>query len=284
MGILFIFLSVCTGLLEGVLIKKNGEKGSGSVFWFNGFMSLASMLFFVVTNSDGWNAPKTLWLYAVPSAICFSSALICIYYALATGPFAISMMINSYFVVVPIIYGIVFLNEPASLLTYIALIIMAVSLYLSRGDTKAENGKFSIKWLVFIILATLTNGFFTVIKKMQQLNFEGSCDSEFMILSLGLSVSVLLIMGLISSKGNVKSISSHTLLWATAAGFTNGVTNMLTLIINTLMAISISSPINTGMSIVLSFLFSSLFLKEKFLKRQILGAVLGAASLIMLSI
>jgi len=31
-------------------------------------------------------------------------------------------------------------------------------------------------------------------------------------------------------------------------------------------------------------MLSSLFLKEKFLKRQIIGAALGAASLIMLSI
>ena len=284
MGILFIFLSVCTNLLEGLLVKNNGEKNGNNVFWFNGLMALASMLFFVITENSGFNFSKELWLYAIPSAVCYCGALICTYFALANGPFAISMMIISYSIVLPIIYGIVFLNEPTSVIIYIALAIMAVSLYLSRGDTANDSGKFSVKWLICIAFATIGSGGFAIVKKMQQLQFNEKCDNEFMIISLALTVITLFVLGIFVTKGSIKNITKSTIIFSLAAGISNGVTNMLTLLINTVMVLSLSSPISTGIRILLSFIVSGLFLKEKFLKRQIIGAALGAASLIMLSI
>ena len=284
MGILFIFLSVCTNLLEGLLVKKNGEKNGNNVFWFNGLMTLASMLFFVITKNSGFNFSKELWLYAIPSAVCYCGALICTYFALTNGPFAISMMIISYSIVLPVIYGIVFLNEPTSVIIYIALAIMAVSLYLSRGDTANDSGKFSAKWLICIAFATIGSGGFAIVKKMQQLQFNEKCDNEFMIISLALTVITLFVLGVFVTKDSIKNITKSTIIFSLAAGLSNGVTNMLTLLINTVMVLSLSSPISTGIRIILSFIVSDLFLKEKFLKRQIIGAALGAASLIMLTI
>ena len=218
MGILFIFLSVCTNLLEGVLVKKNGEKNGDNVFWFNGLMALFSMIFFVITKKGNVFLPNELWLYAIPSAICYCGALICTYFALANGPFAISMMIISYSIVFPIVYGIAFLNEPTSVLTYIAFGVMATSLYLTRGNTTNENGNFSIKWFFFITAATIGSGLFAVIKKMQQLKFNEQGNNEFMIISLGLTVVVLLTFGFIKSHGSLKNITKSTVFFAFAAG------------------------------------------------------------------
>ncbi len=284
MGILLIFLSVCSNLLEGVIVKKNGQKNETNVFWFNALMALASMLFFAVTETDGFAIPAELWLYAIPSACCYCSALICTYFALAEGSFAISMMVISYSIVLPVVYGMAFLKEPVSWLTCIALVIMLASLYLTREDTSKDSNKFSFKWLILITLATVGSGFFAIFKKMQQLRFEEKCNNEFMILSLGITVLVLFVLGLLKRKKNAKSINAKTVLIALGAGFSNGITNMLTLLINTVMELSISSPISTGMRIVLSFIVSNLFLHERFLRRQIVGVILGAVSLLMLSI
>lgn len=282
MGILLIFLSVCSNLAEGMIVKLHGQKGENNSFSFNALMALASMLFFVITQAGGFSFPAELWLYAVPSAICYCSALICTYFALRIGSFAISMMVISYSVVLPIVYGVVFLSEPATAFKLTAFAIMAASLYLSRGDTKDENRKFSLKWLIYILTAAVGSGFFAVVKKMQQLRFLEKCNNEFMILSLGLSVIALFVISIVT-EGGIKSVKPRTLLVAVGAGFSNGITNMLTLLINTMVALSISSPISTGMRIVFSFMISSIFLREKFLKRQILGVCLGAAALIMLS-
>lgn len=281
-GYLLIFLSVCTNLAEGMIVKLQGRKNSTNSFIFNAMIALASMLFFVLASAGRFSFSLPLLLYALPSAICYSVALIFTYYALSCGSFAITMMVVSYSVALPICYGIVFLRESAGVLSYLCFAIMALSLYLTRGDTEKETRGFSLKWLGYTITATVTSGLFAVIKKMQQLRFQETHDNEFMILSLGISVAILLVMGLVR-KGSGKKVSWRTAVIALGAGFSNGITNMLTLLINTMVPLSLSSPVSTGMRIVLSFIISLVFLREKFLKRQIFGVALGAVALVLLN-
>lgn len=282
MGIFLIFLSVCSNLAEGMIVKLQGRKNTTNGFIFNAMIALASMLFFVITKAGAFAFLWELCIYAIPSAVCYSVALIFTYFALSCGSFAISMMIISYSVALPIFYGIVCLKETAGAFTYAAFAIMAISLYLSRGDTKNDNRGFSFKWLVYILTAAITSGLFAVIKKMQQIRFLENCDNEFMIVSLGISVAILFIMGIAWENDN-KKVTPRTVAIALGAGFSNGITNMLTLIINTMVPLSVSSPISTGMRIILSFIISSLFLHEKFLKRQIFSVVLGAVALMLLN-
>ena len=283
MGILLIFFSVCTNITEGVIVKLQGKNAKNSnAYIFNGIIALASMLFFVITDKGGFYFPKEILLYAIPSAICYCIALVFTYLALANGSFAMSMMILSYSIVFPIIYGIVFLQEKTSYFTYLGFAIIAISLFLTRGDTKSENSQFSFKWLFFIVVSALGNGFFAIIKKMQQVRFEEKCNNEFMIISLGITAGSLMIYGII--KDRKISISLKSSLCALLAGLTNGVTNMLTLVINTMVAISLSSPLNTGIKIVLSFLISVVIYNEKYLKRQYVGVALGTVALILLNL
>lgn len=282
MGYLLIFLSVCSNLAEGMIVKLQGKKNTTNGFIFNAMIALVSMLFFVITKAGPFAFSWKLCIYAIPAAICYSMALIFTYFALSCGSFAISMMIISYSVALPIFYGIVCLRETAGAFTYAAFAIMAISLYLSREDAKNNNCEFSFKWLVFILTATITSGLFAVIKKMQQIRFQENCNNEFMILTLGISVVILFVMGIVRGKDNQK-VTLHTLLIALGAGFSNGITNMLTLIINSIVPLSASSPISTGMRVILSFIISSLFLHEKFLKRQVFGVALGAIALILLN-
>lgn len=282
MGFFLIALSVFTNIAEGMLVKIQGSKSSRGVYIFNGLIAVGSMLFFVFTDTDGFSLSAELFSYAVPSAIMYCMALICTYKALACGSFALSMLIISYSIVFPVVYGIVFLKEPAGILTYIAFAIIAVSLYLSRGNTAGEKKEFSVKWVIYILIATIGNGLFSVMKKMQQIRFDNALNNEFMIITLGTSAVFLLAFGF--AKDGAKSISLKGTACAVGAGLFNGVTNMLTLIINTMVALSISQPITTGLRIVLSFVISGLILKERFLKRQIGGVILGAAALILLNI
>lgn len=282
MGIFLIFISVCTNLVEGMLVKIQGKKTENGIYIFNGLIAAFSMLFFVITNIDGFCYYENLIWYVLPSAVMYCTALVCTYKALSCGSFAISMLIISYSIVLPIIYGIVFLNEPVNMTTYLAFAVVAVSLYLSRGDTSGEQKGISAKWLFYIGVSTIGNGLFAVVKKIQQLHFNNSCNNEFMIFTLGITAVFLLIFGVCRKEG--RYISVRMMACAVGSGIFNGITNMLTLIINTMVALSVSSPINTGLKIVLSFVISGVLLKEKFLKRQIAGVGLGAIALILLSV
>ena len=288
MPALLIILSGFTGLAEGILVKKyNGKHGKGG-FIFTAFISLFSMLFFLfqdlITDKGGFTVTLGIIPYAIIAGILYCSASFLTYIALGCGPFAISMLILSYAGVFSIIYGLVFLSEPASAFTYIGLALIMISLYLTRTDNRGEEKKaISLKWIICIAVSVFGSGMFGVIMRMQQIAFDYAYDNEFMVISLGFSAVTLFIIGLIKDGRDLKYTLRYGLPYGAGAGLSNGATNTISLILNTKMAISISSPIRTAVKIIFSFLCSIFIFKEKFLTRQLIGVVLGGLALIFLN-
>ena len=289
MSALLIILSGFTGLSEGVLVKRYNEKHGKGGFIFTAFISLFSMLFFlfkdIITDKSGFTIDAGIIPYGIISGILYCAASFLTYIALGCGPFAISMLILSYAGVFSIIYGLVFLGEPASVFTYIGLALIMISLYLTRSESKkdGEEKKISLKWIICIAISVFGSGMFSVIMRMQQIKFNYAYDNEFMVLSLGISAISLFIIGLIKNGRELGYTMRHGLIYGVGAGASNGATNTISLILNTMMAISISSPIRTAVRIILSFVCSIFIFKEKFLKRQLIGVVLGGIALIFLN-
>lgn len=285
LGYFLILFGICTNLSESTLIKKYNSRYSAGGFFFTALISLFSMVFFMVTDQNGFYAPKELWVYAVVAGVLYCIASFLTYVALRCGSFAISILILSYGLVFKIIYGLVFLKEEANIFTYLGLVVIMVSLFLTRAEkTEKSEKKMSLKWLVSIIISFFGSGMFGVISRMQQIRFDNSCTNEFMIISLGISFLFLSIAGIVMDRENIKMILKYGSLYACLAGFSNGLTNYTTLIVNELLPISLSAPIRAGVKIVITFLISKLFFQEEFLKRQIWGVALGAFALILLNI
>ncbi|MBQ6937938.1 MAG: hypothetical protein IJN36_05435, partial [Clostridia bacterium] len=60
--------------------------------------------------------------------------------------------------------------------------------------------------------------------------------------------------------------------------------NLLGLIVNTMMPISIVSPLSAGIKNLISFLFSVFIFREKLGKRQIIGVLMGTIALVLFKI
>lgn len=284
MSLLLILVSVATNLAEGVFIKKYNSKHSEGGFLFTALISVFAMLFFVFTDTDGFHAPGEMYLYSVIAGILYSSASFLTYVALGCGSFAMSMLILSYSIVFSIGYGIFFLGEPVTAFTCIGLAIILVSLYLVRADKDKEKSTFSLKWLVCILYSVVGAGMFGVIQRMQQIRFEDACTKEFMVVALALSAAMLLVIGLVKDGKNLPKILKNGGIYAALAGTANGTANMLSMVVNMLIPISIASPTRAGVKIVLSFLLSRIVFHEKFLKRQVIGVLLGALGLVFLNL
>lgn len=283
-GIVLIVSAILLGQIEGVFIKKYNSKHEAGGFIFTGLVSLFSMLFFVITNTDGFQFPPGMWIYSVAAGILYCGASFLTYVALGCGSYAMSMLILSYGLVFKIGYGLFFLNEPASVFTYIGLAVIFVSIYLTRGEKDKTKSKFSVKWLVCILLSVFGSGMFGVVQRMQQIAFDDTCTNEFMIIALAISAASLFIIGVIKDGKKLKSILKYGGGYAISAGVANGMNNMIGLVVNTLMPVSLSSPLRAGLRIVTVFLISKLIFKEKFLKRQVVGVFLGAVALVLLNI
>lgn len=283
-GIVLMITAIMLGQVEGVFIKKYNSKHENGGFIFTALVSLFSMLFFLITDTDGFHIPQGMWIYSLAAGVLYCSASFLTYVALGCGSYAMSMLILSYGLVFKIGYGLFFLNEQANIFTYIGLAVIMISIYLTRGEKDKEKKKVSVKWLVCILISVFGSGMFGVVQKMQQVKFDNSCTNEFMVIALGISAATLFVIGIVRDGKNLKYILKYGSAYAVSAGVANGANNACGFIINNLMPVSLSSPIQSGLRIITVFLISKVIFKEKFLRRQVAGVFLGAVALVLLNI
>ena len=279
-----IVVSCATSLVEGVLIKKYNAKHDKGGFVFTAMVSLFSMLFFVITDTGGFDFRLEMLPYGILAGTAYCIASFLTFIALTCGPFAISMLILSYSGVFMIVYGLFFLNEAITPFKIAGILLILVSLFLNRSKKKEEEKKASLKWLICIGLSVIGSGMLGVLQKMQQVKFDNKVNNEFMIVTLGFSALVLFVIGIIKDGKDTLYILKNGAPYFSTAGISNGLTNFLSLVLNMMLALSIVSPIKSGAKIIFTFAVSKLIFKEKLLKRQVAAVIVGAVALVLLNI
>ena len=295
MAFVLIFITGFSGLAEGILIKRYNSRYANGGFLFTAVVSLFSMLFFLLIDRDELHFDPQMLPLAAAAGILYCTASFLTYVALGCGSFTLSNLVLSYSGVFPIGYGLLFLHEKLTMITGVGLVLIMISLFLVRGESQPEEtddssskeastGRTSLKWVICILISFVACGMFSVILRMQQIQFENQVTNEFMVVALGISAVILFVIGYAKDKKEISCLLKHGILYASGAGISNGITNLLGLALNLLMPISLSSPIRSGVKILLSFLVSKFCFKEKFLKRQILGVLLGTLALVFLNL
>jgi drug/metabolite transporter (DMT)-like permease len=202
----------------------------------------------------------------------------------ATGPLALSSLLISYSLILPALYGIVFLNEPMTTPMIIAIILLLISATLTNLEGKQEKKRITPKWMIFVLLSFLGNGSCSIIQKMEQIRFNGGYKNEFMIIALLLVVVFIFGAALITERGNLRKNAPAAIICSAAAGLTNGGVNLLVMVLTGLMATSIMFPAISAGGIIVTFLIALLIYKEKLSVYQYLGALFGIAAIILFNI
>ena len=284
MGYLLVLLKSLSSLCEGVLIRKYSEKHKSGSMFFTGVISFFAMLFFLITDADGFHTDAAILPWALAFGGIYCTAYLLTFVALSCGPFTLSMLVISYSLVFPIAYGIIGLGESVSAFTCIGFVLLALSLFLVRSNKDNSGQKITAKWILAISLTAVGNGMLSIIQKVQQLKFDNRFNHEFMVIALALSAALLLCCGIIRDRADLKEILRFGVPYAAGSGCANGLNNFLGLVLNTLLPLSIISPLNAGVKIVLSFFCSRLLFREHYIPRQIIGVAVGAAALVFLNL
>ena len=284
LAILIMLISIFIGQIEGILVKKYNMKHHAGGVIFIGLVSLFSAVFFVIIDNDGLCFPPGIWMYGITSGIMYCVASILTVVALGCGPYALSMIILSYSLVFSIGYGLIFLDEPANVFTYFGIFTILASMYLTRPEKGTQESKTTAVWFVSVILSVICSGMFGVIKKMQQLHFDNAYNNEYMIITVVFSAIVLIGVGIVKDRKRLPYIMKYGSIYAFGAGLSNGALNLLGMVVNNLLPISIGTPLSSGMKIVVVFLISKVVFKEQFLKRQLVGVLLSVVAMMVINL
>jgi drug/metabolite transporter (DMT)-like permease len=288
---LLMLTATGTHYVESAMIKTYNKKHSNGGFMFISIVSLFSALFFLVKYLFFDNAkldftPEVI-PYAILAGVMYASSSVLVFLAIKMGSLAVTNLILGYSTIVVCLYGIIFLGESSNWLTYVSIGIMVLALFLLKQpekDKSKSSKKNSLLWFIFAMLGMLTSAGYSIITKAQQVKFNQTVDSEYILIAIGFSAIATFIVGVITGKKDAFKVFKTCVPYAGIAGLSNGVTNLLSLLINTMIAVSISSPTRSVMTKVLHFILGYFIFKERYTVRQIIGLVLVCGAVVLLNL
>ena len=285
-GYILIVLFTLINLGESVIVRTYGRKhGSGGLI-LSAITSLFASVFFLVTDKGGFYAPTEMIWLAVINACLIGAGFYGTFAAYQNGPYGLTRLVSGFYLLFTIFYGIVFLKESTTVMTYIGIAMVLAAMVLinyKKSDEKAEK-RGSLKWLFWVLASTVANGFIGIITRYQQIRFEDACSNEFQFVSFFGGFVLLALIGLVVDRDKLGRVIKTGSLYGFGAGILNGAKNFLTLVIYLYLPLSIVSPLKMGLSLVGSFAVAFLMYKEKYTKKQLLGVAIGAAAIIILTI
>lgn len=288
-GYLLVLLFVALNMGESIVVKAYTKRHNSGGFIMNAIIALFACAFFAITDKGGFYFPLEMIPYALVNVVFYSCGFYFTFIAFKEGPFGLTRLIANFSLLFPIFYGIFFLREPTGVFTYVGIALIAVAMFMMNyskkgSDTQNQEGKVTLKWFIFIMISTISNGFISVVTRMQQIKFDDACSNEFQMISLGGSFLFLAIVGLINDRKNLGYVLKNGTLYGAASGILNGAKNFTILYIYNYLPISTVSPLKAGLGIIASFLLSVIAYKEKYSILQKIGVALGAVAVVLLTI
>ena len=272
---------VLANVLQSVFTKEYNKVTECSSRIYALFSAVISLIFFLIRSNfqldfDTYTVFCALFcgIGAIGSMVGFSQAV-------RYGPLSISGLIQIFSLAVPTLYGVLMLKEPMGDFTFIGILLLVASLFLT--NLQKESSKINLKWVFWISVSFVGNSLFATVQKIHQINEEGSRANELMVLELLVVVTLLLLYVCFFERADFTRSFKRS-YFAVGHGLMNAVNNMGVLLLAPIASASLVYPFVTGGDLVIVAIISRIFYKEKLLKRQWIGVALGIVSAVLLSL
>lgn len=278
---LLLSLQVSAESICSICSKEYAKREQTSALLFPMLSGLFSLIYFLIIAKFNLSFNTSTVICGILCGIGVIGSSVSNVMALRCGPLAITGLIRLFSLSIPTMYGIFFLREPMGKFTALGLILLIASLILV--NYQKDSAKINKKWVFWVTVSFLLNGFFVTVQKHHQIINNAQKSNELMVLALTITVVFLLAYILIFRRESiVKSIKYF--YFGAGHGIFNGVGNMSVLLLAPIASASLVYPLTTCCNLVLLSLISFFVYKEKLLLRQWIGVTIGVMSAVLLSI
>ena len=289
MSYLLLVFSVLLAVGKVVLCKEiattsSSAKKSAKINFFLFFIASVLMaLFSLLENKNSLLiSPFSLLIAFFLSASLFFSQFLEIK-AMEKGSAALTSFIYSLGFLVPVVVGNLIWDEPISYIQILGVFLLLIALYLILNPKK--TGKIQLDWIVFSFSAMFLSGVSAVLQKTHQYSAFVYETKGFLSVTLLLASLYSLLFYFICNakhpeKTPVKQHGKTIFIGGILLAFLNFVNTVLT----GRLPATVQFPIYHMGSMVLTYLISILFFKERYKKTQITGLILGVLSIIVIGI
>lgn len=287
MGVLFLIIATVANSLSYVFEKYFTKR---CVFLFTAISQFLCGVAFLLVSKFQLSFNPAIWGYAISIMVLATINACALNMAVQRGDLSITGLLSSLSLIVTTILSIIFLNGKPSVYFIIGFFVLIVAMVLinvqfGKKKEQKEKKKFDPLWLILSLLALFANGVSSFLVAKQENVFNAQYNNEIMIIAFMLSSAVTLVIALVFEKGEkIKEGGKSALLWGALCGIALGVMNVFVLLSVAEVHASIVFPVISGGSMMLIFVASLIFFKEKYTLSQYIGFMLSIASLVLLSI
>lgn len=191
-----------------------------------------------------------------------------------------SLFLMSGGMLLPYLFGVLFLSEPLTVLRIIGVLLILLAVILSN-KTKL---KLKVSFFLLCLSVFILNGLVSIISKCHQINitFNPVSSTAFVMYSgIGKFLFSSVALLFCKSKGKLSFSSKNTAFIVVGSALIGGLSYMLQLIGAKELPATVLYPIVTGGSIIFSALSGKVFFKEKLSLYQIISIVLCFAGTLL---
>lgn len=270
-------------LAIGFIVQKVYQKGSKSSnessIMFSIISAFCSVIVLILLNGFAFDFTWYSAINSVLRSLCGLLYTILGFQIMREGKVAFYMLfLMSGGMLVPAVWGWLFLGEPVKPLHVIGVVVIVASIVLSNSGTSRPTTKTILKCIAVFVL----NGFVSVFSKLHQVNTAYTAVGTTEYAMLGTLASLLMSMALLSAlvvkNKTYGELRTHfrlrTLVLVPIYSAIGTVSSLLQLDGAKNLPASVLYPMITGGTIVLTGLFALLFFGEKLTRRGWIGIVL----------
>ena len=257
-------------------IYREIKEGTRSACGYNSVLGLFTAIIFFIINGCKFNfSPYSFLMAMLVNAFVTFYTLIGFKLLKSATMATYTLFIMSGGMIVPYIYGILFLNEDVSVLKIFGLLFVLGGVVFSNFSKE----KINIKQLVMCVLIFLINGFVSVFSKLHQIEqvFYKVNAEEFVMIGgiFKFIFAGILFMFTKNENGSKQSkkIALPVLVIVISAA-ASGISYMLQLFGATSLPATVLYPLVTGGSIIFSSLAGAMFFGDKLSKNAVIGIIL----------
>lgn len=295
MPVIYLLITILSVSMQSFFTKIYSNKTQKGVLLYNTMATLVALFIFAITAGFRFTFITGNFLYSLLFALSYFLAIFGLTMAIKTGPLSLTALMESYSMIIASLYGVLVLHDPVTPFMWAGFALLVVSLTFinlepKKKDAEAKSGNgINLKWVIFVLIGFCGNGFCTVIQKMQQVWSEKTYGevlytNDFMMAGLLVAFFAFLVAALITERDSLKENFRYGWLPAIGKGAANGLANIFSILLYTVMVISLANALIAAGGVVLAAIFAVVIYKEKLNRYQWIGLAVGVASLVLLNL
>ena len=227
-------------------------------------------------------------VYGILGGLLFFGASFFSARGMATGSMALSAIITNMSLILPLLYSVLWLNEPFTLFHLVGGALFVCTFVLSASGSKQKSAGGGI-WVLFVSLAFLSNGMNAVVTKYYVLNASLPQNNTFMAITY-FTASIAFLATFLHGRRRTPSpakdkqyFASLLLISTLAAVGSFGGNLLLTYLANKVDGAILYPCVNGGLCLVLT-VCSCLVFRERLTLKKAAAILLGFSAIIILNL